>query len=196
MDHHHPRPERARGVSLLSCDLSYVGWAGFIVARGWSRTRRDLRGAGNWSAHEGRDWSLRMCQLWVVRPHEPDQDTHRSIRAGTRREGWRGSPGQSRVQRQRLTLRAGLVALAVPNAFVSALATVCIRVVLQDLSGFGLHWVKPPGAFRSRPVSDIGGALLAIALLTSLAGLWLDRRLVQAALVTVLFEARRTSSTT
>ena len=88
------------------------------------------------------------------------------------------------------------VALAVPNAFVGAWLRFASGSFYKTVPGFGLHWVEPPGAFRSGPVSDIGGALIAIALLTSLAGLWLDRRLVQAALVTVLFEALRTLSTT
>src|SRR5581483_9013027 len=59
----------------------------------------------------------------------------------------------------------------------------------QSFPGFGVHWVEPLGAYSEHAFSDFGGALLAIALLTWFAGLWLERRLVQAALTTVLFEA-------
>lgn len=88
-----------------------------------------------------------------------------------------------------MVLRFGLFALAVPNTIVGGWLVFAPHSFYRDFPGFGVRWVEPLGAYSEHAFSDFGGALLAIALLTWLASLWLERRLVQAALITVLFEA-------
>jgi hypothetical protein len=90
---------------------------------------------------------------------------------------------------RRMTLRVGLVALAVPDAVVGGWLLLAPAAFYRSFPGFGLHWVRALGAYSEHAFSDFGGALLAIALLTLLASVWLERRLVQATLVNVLFQA-------
>jgi hypothetical protein len=86
-------------------------------------------------------------------------------------------------------LRIGLVALAVPNVIVGAWLLFAPRSFYDDFPGFGHRWVGALGPYSQHAFSDFGGALLAIALLTCLAAAWMERRLVQAALLTVLLES-------
>ena len=86
-------------------------------------------------------------------------------------------------------LRAGLIALALPNTVVGGWLLLAPRSFYDSFPGFGVHWVEPLGPYSEHAFRDFGGALLAIALLTWLAAMWFERRLVQAALITVLFEA-------
>jgi hypothetical protein len=95
---------------------------------------------------------------------------------------------QTRKLSRKRALRAGLIALAIPNTIVGGWLLLAPRSFYLHFP-VGLHWIKPLGPYSEHAFSDFGGALLAIALLTWAASLWLELRLVQAALLTVLFEA-------
>jgi hypothetical protein len=91
--------------------------------------------------------------------------------------------------RHSLSIRIGLIALAVPNTIVGAWLLLAPRSFYDHFPGFGHHWVGPLGPYDQHAFSDFGGALLAIALLTWLAAAWLERRIVQAAVLTVLLQS-------
>ncbi len=91
--------------------------------------------------------------------------------------------------RHRKILRVGLIALAVPNTVVGGWLLFAPKSFYDSFPGFGLHWLERLGPYSEHAFTDFGGALLAIGVLTWLASFWLERRLVQAALITVLVEA-------
>lgn len=96
---------------------------------------------------------------------------------------------RSDARLRRNVLRAGLIGLAVPNTVVGGWLLIAPRAFYDDFPGFGHHWVSTAGPYAEHPFTDFGGALLAIALATWLAAIWLERRLAQAALLAVLLEA-------
>jgi hypothetical protein len=53
----------------------------------------------------------------------------------------------------------------------------------DDLPGAGRHWVSAVSTYDEHLVRDVGALYLGSLVLLALAWLWLDRRLVQAALV-------------
>lgn len=90
---------------------------------------------------------------------------------------------------RRRSLRVGLIALALPNIVVGGWLLFAPRSFYDSFPGFGHRWVGPLGPYSQHAFSDFGGALLALALFTCLAAAWMERRLVQAALLTVLLES-------
>ena len=83
---------------------------------------------------------------------------------------------------QRRLLRAGIAVLAVTPAWVGIWATISPRGFYQDFPGAGHSWVSAVGAYDEHLVRDVGALYLGMLVLLALAWLWLDRRLVQAAL--------------
>ena len=100
-----------------------------------------------------------------------------------------GVPAVRQIQRRQIWLRVGLVALALPNTVVGAWLLFAPHSFYTSFPGFGQHWVEVLGPYSEHAFSDFGGALLALALLTWLAAWWLERRLVQAALLAVLLQS-------
>jgi hypothetical protein len=92
-------------------------------------------------------------------------------------------------RRRARVIRVGLIALAVPNIVVGGWLLFASRSFYDHFPGFGHRWVGPLGPYDQHAFSDFGGALLALALLSCLAAAWLERRLVQAALLTVLLQS-------
>ena len=113
-----------------------------------------------------------------------------AVAASAGRSGLAATASESgALHRRRQLLRIGLVALAVPDAIVGAWLLFAPRSFYDNFPGFGHRWVGALGPYSEHPLTDFGGALLALALLTCLAALWMERRLVQAALLTVLLES-------
>ena len=83
---------------------------------------------------------------------------------------------------ERRLLRGGIAVLAVTPAFVGIWATVSPRGFYDDFPGVGGSWVSMVGAYDEHLVRDVGALYLGTLLLLGLTWLWLDRRLVQAAL--------------
>jgi hypothetical protein len=83
---------------------------------------------------------------------------------------------------QRRLLRGGIAVLAVTPAFVGIWATVSPRGFYDDFPGAGHSWVSAVGAYDEHLVRDVGALYLGVLVLLALTWLWLDRRLVQAAL--------------
>ena len=79
--------------------------------------------------------------------------------------------------------------LAVTPAWVGIWATVTPRGFYDDFPGGGHHWVSAVGAYDEHLVRDVGALYLGSLVLVAFAFAWLDRRLVQAALVSYVVAA-------
>lgn len=84
---------------------------------------------------------------------------------------------------QRRWLRGGIVVLALTPAIVGLWATVAPRNFFDTFPGGGHHWVSAVGAYDEHLVRDVGALYLGSLVLLGFAWAWLERRLVQAALV-------------
>lgn len=73
--------------------------------------------------------------------------------------------------------------MAVTPALVGIWATLSPRGFFDQFPGAGHHWVSAVGAYDEHLVRDVGALYLGALVLLALAWTWLDRRLVQAALV-------------
>ena len=87
------------------------------------------------------------------------------------------------TQVERRRLRAGIAVLALTPALVGLWATVAPRGFYDDFPGGGHSWVSAVGPYDEHLVRDVGALYLGSLVLLAFAYAWLDRRLVQAALV-------------
>jgi MFS family permease len=85
--------------------------------------------------------------------------------------------------KRRRVLRAGIAVMAVTPALVGIWATVAPRGFYRDFPGAGQSWVALVGPYDEHLVRDVGALYLGALVLLVLAWVWLDRRLVQAALI-------------
>jgi hypothetical protein len=99
-------------------------------------------------------------------------------------------PGGRLPRRSRRRLRGCLAALAAPNTIIGGWALVAPRAFYDRFfPGLGSDWVSALGPYDEHLVRDFGGALLAIGVLLWLAAGLLERRLVQAALMTAIVQS-------
>jgi hypothetical protein len=87
------------------------------------------------------------------------------------------------TREQRRWLRGGIAVMAVTPALVGIWATVSPRGFYDQFPGAGHHWVSAVGAYDEHLVRDVGALYLGALVLLALAWAWLDRRLVQATLI-------------
>jgi hypothetical protein len=87
------------------------------------------------------------------------------------------------TREQRRRLRGGIAVLAVTPAIVGLWATAAPRGFFDGFPGGGHHWVSAVGAYDEHLVRDVGALYLGSLVLLGFAWAWLERRLVQAALV-------------
>jgi hypothetical protein len=87
------------------------------------------------------------------------------------------------TREQRRWLRGGIAVMAVTPALVGIWATVAPRGFYDQFPGAGHHWVSAVGAYDEHLVRDVGALYLGALVLLVLAWVWLDRRLVQGALI-------------
>jgi hypothetical protein len=85
-------------------------------------------------------------------------------------------------QRRRV-LRVGIALIALTPALVGIWATVAPRGFYRDFPGIGQSWVALVGPYDEHLVRDVGALYLGALVLLVLTWVWLDRRLVQAALI-------------
>ena len=83
-------------------------------------------------------------------------------------------------------VRAGLVLLGVPQLAIGVWAVASPRGWFDTFPGLGQHWLPAYGGFDSHLAFDVGSGFIAIGVFMLLAAVWLDRRLVIAALVAYL----------
>lgn len=79
--------------------------------------------------------------------------------------------------------RVGLLLVSLPQVFAGAWAIAAPANWHESFPGGGREWVTPLGTFNEHLVIDAGGGLFATAVMLILAAIWLERRLVQAALI-------------
>src|SRR3954451_3889014 len=89
--------------------------------------------------------------------------------------------GWTDQQRKRLRIRLGV--LAFTPALVGIWATVAPRGFYDDFPGGGHHWVSAVGPYDEHLVRDVGALYLGALVLLALAWVWLEKRLVVAALI-------------
>ena len=87
------------------------------------------------------------------------------------------------TREHRRRLRGGIAVLAVTPALVGIWATVTPRGFYDDFPGAGHSWVSAVGPYDEHLVRDVGALYLGSLVLLGFAWVWLERRLVQAALV-------------
>jgi hypothetical protein len=80
-------------------------------------------------------------------------------------------------------LRIGLAILALTPMLVGVWATVAPRGFYDDFPGGGHSWVSAVGPYDEHLVRDVGALYLGSLVLLGFAFVWMERRLVQAALV-------------
>lgn len=90
---------------------------------------------------------------------------------------------------QRRRLRIGIAVIALTPALVGLWATVAPRGFYDGFPGGGHHWVSAVGAYDEHLVRDVGALYLGALVMLAFAFAWLDRRLVQAALVSTAVAA-------
>jgi hypothetical protein len=93
------------------------------------------------------------------------------------------------TREQRRWLRGGIAVLALTPALVGLWASISPRGFYDDFPGLGRHWVSALGAYDEHLVRDVGALYLASLVTLGFAWAWLDRRLVQAALVSYVVAA-------
>ena len=81
------------------------------------------------------------------------------------------------------TLRAGLLILGVPQFLIGAWALASPHGWVDTFPGGDHHWLPDYGPFNSHLAFDVGATFVAIGLILMLAALWLERRVVQIALI-------------
>jgi hypothetical protein len=87
------------------------------------------------------------------------------------------------TREQRRVLRGGIAVMAVTPALVGIWATISPRGFYDDFPGLGHTWVSAVSTYDEHLVRDVGALYLGSLVLLALAWWWLDRRLVQAALI-------------
>jgi AhpD family alkylhydroperoxidase len=83
-------------------------------------------------------------------------------------------------------LRAGLLALAIPQLVIGAWALLAPRGWYENFPGAGNEWLPLYGSFDEHLATDVGSTFVALGLALILAAIWLDRRAIQLALVAYL----------
>lgn len=87
------------------------------------------------------------------------------------------------TEHKRRWIRLGLVYLTVSFLEVGLWATFAPRSFYDSFPGFGQPWVAGDGPYNAHLAGDAGLGFLAVGVVVSLAAIWMERRLMQAALL-------------
>jgi hypothetical protein len=90
------------------------------------------------------------------------------------------------IQRYRKEFRALLIALGAPLVALGAWAVLAPHSWFDDFPGGGRHWVSALGPYNEHLSADVGAFFLAVGGLLVFAAVVLERRVIQAALGTLL----------
>lgn len=82
--------------------------------------------------------------------------------------------------------RAGLIYLTATFLTIGLWATFSTRTFYDNFPGGGHHWVSGGGPYNAHLASDAGVGFLAVGAVLLLSAVWMDRRVVQAALVATI----------
>jgi hypothetical protein len=90
------------------------------------------------------------------------------------------------VRRHRLPIRVGLIYLAVTIGWLAVWILVAPKGFYDNFPGGSTHWVSALPPYNEHLERDFGAAALGLALLAALAALWMEKRVIQAAAITLL----------
>lgn len=90
------------------------------------------------------------------------------------------------IERHRGWIRFGLIYLVITIGVVAAWILIAPKGFYDDFPGGSSHWVSTLPPYNEHLERDFGGAGLGLAVLAALAALWMERRLVQAAAISIL----------
>ena len=94
--------------------------------------------------------------------------------------------GTEALTGRRSIIRVGLLVLGLPQALIGLWALVATRDWFETFPGAGHNWLPAYGAYNEHLATDVGATFVAIGLALVLAAVYLERRLVQVALITYL----------
>jgi hypothetical protein len=92
----------------------------------------------------------------------------------------------SQVQRHRGWIRFGLIYLVVTIGWVAVWILIAPRGFYDNFPGGSSHWVSALPPYNEHLERDFGAASLGLAVLAALAAIWMERRVIQAAAITIL----------
>jgi hypothetical protein len=90
------------------------------------------------------------------------------------------------LRRHRAPIRIALIYLAVTIGWLAVWILVAPRGFYDNFPGGSTHWVSALPPYNEHLERDFGAASLGLALLTALAAWWMEKRVVQAAALTLL----------
>jgi hypothetical protein len=90
------------------------------------------------------------------------------------------------VERHRGVIRLALIYLVVTIGGVAVWILVAPKAFYDDFPGGSAHWVSALPPYNEHLERDFGAAALGLAVLAALAALWLERRVIQVAAISLL----------
>jgi hypothetical protein len=92
-----------------------------------------------------------------------------------------------RIERHAAIIRVGLIYLCVTIGLVALSILIAPRDFFDNFPAGPSAWVSALPPYNEHLIRDYGAAGLGLAVLAGLAALWMDRRLVQAAAISIFF---------
>src|SRR4051794_29966437 len=89
------------------------------------------------------------------------------------------------ITRHRGWIRFGLIYLAITIGVVAAWILLAPKGFYDTFPGGGTHWVSALPPYNEHLERDFGATGLGLAVLAALAALWMDRRVIQAAAISL-----------
>ena len=89
------------------------------------------------------------------------------------------------IERHRGAIRFALIYLAITIGVVAAWILIAPKHFYDEFPGGGSHWVSVLPPYNEHLERDFGAAGLGLATLALIAAVWLDRRVVQAAAISL-----------
>jgi hypothetical protein len=90
------------------------------------------------------------------------------------------------VERHRAPIRIALIYLAITFGVLAIWILAAPRGFYDNFPGGSAHWVSALPPYNEHLERDFGAASLGLALLAALAAYWMERRVIQAAAITLL----------
>jgi hypothetical protein len=90
------------------------------------------------------------------------------------------------VERHRGLIRFALIYLAVTIGWLAAWILIAPKGFYDNFPGGSTHWVSALPPYNEHLERDFGAAALGLTVLAALSALWMERRLIQAAALSLL----------
>jgi hypothetical protein len=90
------------------------------------------------------------------------------------------------IRQHRVPIRIALIYLAVSIGLLAVWILAAPRGFYDNFPGGSAHWVSALPPYNEHLERDFGAAALGLALLAALAAYWMERRVIQAAALTLL----------